>query len=37
MLVVEIDEDGRLSLNKIETGTTEDVSQLKEVSKIKIQ
>jgi hypothetical protein len=37
MLVVEIDEDGRLRLNKIETGTTDDVSELKDVNKIKIQ
>ena len=30
MLVVEINEDGRLSLNKIETGTIDDVSVLSE-------
>ena len=30
MLVVEIDEDGKLSLNKIETGTIADVSLLSE-------
>ena len=30
MLVIEIDEDGKLSLNKIETGTIADISLLSE-------
>jgi len=34
MLVVEIDEDGKLSLNKIETGTIADVSVLSEKLKV---
>lgn len=33
-LVVEIEEDGKLSLNKIETGTIADVSQLSEKLKV---
>jgi len=34
MLVVEIDEDGKLSLNKIETGTISDVSLLSDKLKV---
>jgi hypothetical protein len=34
MLVVELDEDGRLSLNKIQTGTIDDVSVLSEKLKV---